>query len=39
MTMSKYISNSYLPPMAAMGKDGVTYNVSYNFHRNLIANI
>ena len=39
MTMNKYISNSYLPPMAAVGKDGVTYDGSYDFHRSLIANI
>jgi hypothetical protein len=39
MTMSKYVNNSYLPPMAAAGKDGVTYDGSHNYHRNLIANI
>jgi hypothetical protein len=26
MAMSKYINNSYLPPMAAMGEDGVMRN-------------
>ncbi len=39
MAMSKYINNYYLPPTAAVGKDGVTCEGSYDFHRSLIANI